>query len=77
MKIVRGLWNDEFLRVLENFPAAKHDDEVDALSGAHGMQCNAGKKFEIETFRTGENHFRGIDSLGGCRDRFRIKGALY
>jgi phage terminase large subunit-like protein len=37
VKIVRGLWNDEFLRVLENFPAAKHDDEVDALSGAHEL----------------------------------------
>lgn len=37
VKLVRGLWNDEFLRVLENFPAAKHDDEVDALSGAHEL----------------------------------------
>jgi predicted phage terminase large subunit-like protein len=35
VKIVRALWNDEFLRVLENFPAGQHDDEVDALSGAH------------------------------------------
>jgi hypothetical protein len=37
VRIVRGLWNDEFLRVLENCPAAKHDDEVDALSGAHSL----------------------------------------
>jgi predicted phage terminase large subunit-like protein len=35
VKIVRGLWNDEFLRVLENFPVGKHDDEVDGLSGAY------------------------------------------
>jgi predicted phage terminase large subunit-like protein len=35
VKLVRGLWNDEFLRVLENFPVATHDDEVDGLSGAH------------------------------------------
>jgi len=35
VKIMRGLWNDSFLRVLENFPVGKHDDEVDALSGAH------------------------------------------
>jgi len=35
VQLVRGLWNAEFLRVLENFPAGKHDDEVDALSGAH------------------------------------------
>lgn len=37
VKILRGLWNDEFLRVLENFPAGRHDDEVDALSGAHSQ----------------------------------------
>ena len=37
IKLVRGLWNDDLLRVLENFPVAKHDDEVDALSGAHGI----------------------------------------
>jgi predicted phage terminase large subunit-like protein len=37
IKIVRGLWNDFFIRVLENFPAGKHDDEVDGLSGAHGL----------------------------------------
>jgi predicted phage terminase large subunit-like protein len=37
VKIIRGLWNDDFIRVLENFPDAKHDDEVDALSGAHGI----------------------------------------
>jgi hypothetical protein len=41
VKIVRGLWNDEFLRVLENFPAAKHDDEVDALSGAYERVADA------------------------------------
>jgi phage terminase large subunit-like protein len=38
-KLVRALWNDEFLRVLEKFPAAKHDHEVDALSGAHQTLC--------------------------------------
>jgi predicted phage terminase large subunit-like protein len=35
VKLVRGPWVDELLRVLENFPAGKHDDEVDALCGAH------------------------------------------
>jgi predicted phage terminase large subunit-like protein len=34
IKIVRGKWNEEFLRVIENFPEGKHDDEVDGLSGA-------------------------------------------
>jgi len=34
IKLVRGPWNDHFLRVLENFPVGRFDDEVDALSGA-------------------------------------------
>jgi predicted phage terminase large subunit-like protein len=34
IKLVRAPWNEEFLRVLENFPMGGHDDEVDALSGA-------------------------------------------
>jgi hypothetical protein len=33
IKIMRGLWNDEFLRVLKSLPAGKHDDEVDGLRG--------------------------------------------
>ncbi|MEO5804407.1 MAG: phage terminase large subunit [Verrucomicrobiota bacterium] len=37
IKIVRGKWNDEFLRELENFPTARHDDCVDALTGAHAI----------------------------------------
>lgn len=35
VKIVRGKWNDAFLRELENFPKGEHDDQVDALSGAY------------------------------------------
>jgi hypothetical protein len=35
VKLVRGVWNDEFIRVLENFPVGRHDDEADALSLAH------------------------------------------
>jgi predicted phage terminase large subunit-like protein len=37
IKIVRGHWNDEWLRVLQGFPLAKHDDEVDSLSGAFAV----------------------------------------
>jgi predicted phage terminase large subunit-like protein len=77
VKIVRGLWNDELLRVLENFLAAKHDDEVDALSGAQGILCSRGRPFEVESFRIRESCFQGMDALGGCRDRFRTRGALY
>jgi predicted phage terminase large subunit-like protein len=39
IKLVRAAWNDDFLRVLANFPTGKHDDEVDGLSGAHGILC--------------------------------------
>jgi predicted phage terminase large subunit-like protein len=34
VKIRRGSWNEELLRVLEGFPELAHDDEVDACSGA-------------------------------------------
>lgn len=34
IKLVRGSWNEAFVRELENFPDAAHDDQVDALSGA-------------------------------------------
>ena len=49
VKIVRGLWNDEFLRVLENFPAGKHDDEVDAPNGAHENLVTRGAPFAFES----------------------------
>jgi predicted phage terminase large subunit-like protein len=32
--IVRGSWNEDFLRELENFPEGRFDDQVDGLSGA-------------------------------------------
>jgi hypothetical protein len=34
VKIPRGLWNEDLLRVLEGFPDIAHDDEVYARSGA-------------------------------------------
>lgn len=34
VKVVRGSWNDRWLRILHNFPEGAHDDEVDASSGA-------------------------------------------
>jgi len=35
VKLVKGLWNEEYLREFELFPAGKHDDQVDASSGAY------------------------------------------
>ena len=49
MKILRGLWNDDLVRVLEGFPDLAHDDEVDACSGALEMlnpQMNSWGAFE-------------------------------
>ena len=34
VKLVRGPWNDRYLRTLHSFPEGAHDDEVDASSGA-------------------------------------------
>lgn len=34
IKIVKGDWNELFLRELENFPTGRFDDQVDGLSGA-------------------------------------------
>lgn len=35
VRIVRGQWNEPFLAVLAGFPEDKHDDDVDAASGAY------------------------------------------
>jgi len=37
IKLVRGDWNEAFLSEIETFPFGKHDDQVDALSGAFAM----------------------------------------
>ena len=37
IRVLRGNWNEDFFRELENFPEASHDDIVDALSGAFLM----------------------------------------
>ena len=34
IKLLRGAWNEPFLRELESFPDAAHDDQVDTLSDA-------------------------------------------
>jgi predicted phage terminase large subunit-like protein len=35
VKLVRGVWNEDFLSEAEAFPIGTHDDQVDAASGAH------------------------------------------
>lgn len=34
---VEARWNEDWLKEIENFPESKHDDQVDALSGAFEM----------------------------------------
>lgn len=41
VKILRGHWNEDFFREVENFPEASHDDIVDALSGAFLMHTES------------------------------------
>jgi predicted phage terminase large subunit-like protein len=35
IKVLRGPWNEDFFRELENFPGGAHDDIVDCLSGGY------------------------------------------
>jgi predicted phage terminase large subunit-like protein len=37
VKVLRGLWNEAFFNELESFPDGKHDDIVDAGSGAFNL----------------------------------------
>jgi predicted phage terminase large subunit-like protein len=41
LAVVRGAWNREFLDELSAFPETKHDDQVDALSGALEIMSGA------------------------------------
>ena len=36
VKLVRGVWNTDFLDEIDAFPESVHDDQVDAASGAFG-----------------------------------------
>jgi predicted phage terminase large subunit-like protein len=46
IRVLRGHWNEDFFRELENFPEGVHDDIVDALSGAFGMLTEDNYDFE-------------------------------
>jgi predicted phage terminase large subunit-like protein len=37
VRIVRGIWNTDFLDELEAYPNVNHDDQLDGLSGAYRM----------------------------------------
>ena len=76
VKLVRGLWNTEFLRVLENFPTGRHDDEVDALSLAHEYLReiqNTGAVAIVDTRRETDARWNGI---APCSGRWPRRGIL-
>lgn len=45
--VLRAPWNEEFFRELEAFPDGKHDDSVDALSGAFNEMCDAHSTMDL------------------------------
>ena len=49
--IKRAKWNDDFLEELCLFPAAPHDDQVDALSGAFARLLMPQGEFSVSCFR--------------------------
>ncbi len=51
VRLIRGPWLDDFIRELEGFPVAVHDDQVDALSGAHGMLTAPGGAWSSQDIR--------------------------
>ena len=54
--------------MLENFPVGRHDDEVDGLSGAHGVLCgSASGGFTSEQLRQAmsvQSKSKGVFDLG-------------
>jgi predicted phage terminase large subunit-like protein len=44
-RLVRGPWNEDYLRVLEMFPNGSHDDDVDGTSGAQDELTSRGPSF--------------------------------
>jgi predicted phage terminase large subunit-like protein len=68
VRIVRGLWNDVFIRELENFPDGKHDDAIDALSGAHSMLTTPTGGWDADTLA--QVYIGGNESRLGPRMTF-------
>lgn len=45
--VVRGAWNHDYFEILEGFPTAVHDDDVDASSGAYNFLMSAKPPIKI------------------------------
>ncbi len=62
IKVVRGAWNDQFFAEVEAFPDGKHDDIVDAFSGAFNDLAKG--------LRDMANEFKSDDITAGSNDSF-------
>lgn len=49
IRLVRGDWNKDFLDEAVKFPLGKHDDQIDAVSGALAILAPVGRPVEIIT----------------------------
>jgi phage terminase large subunit-like protein len=47
VKLVRGLWNLDFIRIASAFPNGRHDDDVDSISGGVAMIAGEGASQRI------------------------------
>jgi predicted phage terminase large subunit-like protein len=50
IKLLRGSWNEPFLKEIENFPPEEgkgHDDQVDVFSGAFNELCGANSSLDV------------------------------
>jgi hypothetical protein len=45
VKLVRGVWNLDFIRIASAFPNGRHDDDVDSVSGGVEMIAGAGASY--------------------------------
>jgi predicted phage terminase large subunit-like protein len=48
--LLRGAWNGAFLQEVESFPYGAHDDQVDAVSGAHAYLFRTGRVPRVIAF---------------------------
>lgn len=49
VRLVQAEWNRDYLEELAMFPNARHDDQVDATSGAFGYLARHSATFDVPT----------------------------
>lgn len=57
VRLVEGDWNKAFLDELRSFPFGKHDDQVDAASGAFNLLTRARVESDDEMYSYGEREY--------------------